>query len=70
MSNIDTAYLPGAASLLEQLDKRVMVILRDGRHLVGILRNFDHFLNITLEDSVERVLFQGISGSPFVYYDC
>ena len=28
-------YLPGAASLLEQLDKRTMIVLRDGRHLVG-----------------------------------
>lgn len=37
------SYLPGAASMLEQLDKRILIILNDGRHLVGILRSFDHF---------------------------
>ncbi len=26
-------FLPGAASLVEQLDKRLLVILRDSRHL-------------------------------------
>ena len=37
------SYFPGAASLLEQLDKKVLIVLFDGRHLVGILRSFDHF---------------------------
>ena len=53
------SYLPGAASLLEQLDKRVMIILRDGRHLVGKLRSFDHFMNLILEETCERVLLTG-----------
>ena len=26
-------FLPGAASLVEQLDKRLLVVLRDSRHL-------------------------------------
>jgi U6 snRNA-associated Sm-like protein LSm1 len=52
-------YLPGAASLLEQLDKPVMIILRDGRHLVGTLRSFDQFLNLIVEDTCERVLLKG-----------
>ncbi len=30
------AFLPGSASLVEQLDRRIMVVLRDGRHLVGV----------------------------------
>lgn len=29
-------YLPGSSSLVEELDKQVLVILRDGRHLVGV----------------------------------
>ncbi len=33
-------YLPGTASLLEELDKRLMVLLRDGRTLIGYLRYF------------------------------
>lgn len=53
-------YLPGAASLLEQLDKRILIILRDGRHLVGVLRSFDQFLNLVIEDTSERILMTGI----------
>ena len=49
-------YLPGAAALLEQLDKQVLIILRDGRHLVGRLRSFDQFLNLVLDDTCERVI--------------
>ena len=29
-------FLPGVASLVEDLDKRVLVTLRDGRHFVGM----------------------------------
>ena len=52
-------YLPGAASLLEQLDKKIMIILRDGKHLVGKLRSFDHFMNLILEDTFERLIHSG-----------
>ena len=31
-------YLPGAISLLDQLDKKLLVVLRDGRTLIGYLR--------------------------------
>jgi U6 snRNA-associated Sm-like protein LSm1 len=51
--------LPGAASLIEEIDKRVLIILRDGRHLVGTLRSFDHFMNLVLENTFERVLLKG-----------
>ncbi len=30
------AYLPGSSSLVEELDTRIMIVLRDGRHLVGV----------------------------------
>lgn len=29
-------YLPGSSSLVEELDKRVLIVLRDGRHLIGV----------------------------------
>jgi hypothetical protein len=29
-------YLPGSSSLVEELDQRVLIVLRDGRHLVGV----------------------------------
>jgi hypothetical protein len=30
------AYLPGSASLVEELDQELLMILRDGRHVVGV----------------------------------
>ncbi|ETW02170.1 hypothetical protein H310_05739 [Aphanomyces invadans] len=45
---------PGVSSLVEQLDKQLLVVLRDGRHLVGMLRSFDQFSNIVLEGTCER----------------
>lgn len=47
-------FLPGSASLIEQLDTRVLIVLREGRHLVGVLRSVDQFSNIVLEDTYER----------------
>jgi len=38
------------------LDKRLLVVLRDGRHYIGLLRSFDQFSNIVLEETVERVV--------------
>ena len=32
----------------------MLVVLRDGRHLVGTLRTFDQFANMVLEDTSER----------------
>ncbi|KRY65359.1 U6 snRNA-associated Sm-like protein LSm1 [Trichinella pseudospiralis] len=46
----------GAASLLEDLNKKVLVILRDGRNMIGYLRSVDQFANIVLEDTVERIV--------------
>ncbi|KAF5825530.1 hypothetical protein DUNSADRAFT_8964 [Dunaliella salina] len=48
------APLPGTA-LAEELDKQLLVQLRDGRKILGILRSFDQFANLVLEGSVERV---------------
>ncbi|KAH6931937.1 hypothetical protein HPB50_001675 [Hyalomma asiaticum] len=39
-------YLPGTASLLEELDKKLLVFLRDGRTLIGYLRSIDQFANL------------------------
>ncbi|XP_053206418.1 U6 snRNA-associated Sm-like protein LSm1 [Panonychus citri] len=48
-------YLPGTASLLEVLDKKLMVLLRDGRSIIGILRSIDQFANLVLHRSIERI---------------
>jgi U6 snRNA-associated Sm-like protein LSm1 len=43
-------------ALVEDLDKRVLVYLRDGRFFVGYLRSFDQYANLALEDTFERVV--------------
>ena len=35
VAEMSLSYLPGTASLLEELDKKMMVLLRDGRTLIG-----------------------------------
>ncbi|VDO81306.1 unnamed protein product [Haemonchus placei] len=52
--NLPDPYLPGAISLFEQLDKKLVVVLRDGRKLIGYLKSIDQFANLILEDVVER----------------
>ena len=54
-----SVFRPGATSLLDDLDKRLLIILRDGRHLVGTLRSFDQYLNLILEDTCERMIGKG-----------
>lgn len=49
------APAPGLA-LVEELDKRLLVQLRDGRKILGILRSFDQFANLVMEDAVERII--------------
>jgi len=48
------AELLGVASLAEQLDRKLLVQTRDGRTVVGVLRSFDQFSNMVLEQAYER----------------
>src|SRR3989338_5817856 len=41
-------------SLVEEVDKKVLIQLRDGRKVIGKLRSFDQFANIVLQDASER----------------
>ncbi|GIY55518.1 u6 snRNA-associated Sm-like protein LSm1 [Caerostris darwini] len=47
--------IPGAASLLKHLDKRILVWLRDGRLFMGKLRSVDQFNNLIMYEATERV---------------
>ncbi len=47
--------LPGTA-LAEELDQKLLVVLRDGRKLLGVLRSFDQFANLVMEGAVERII--------------
>jgi len=44
-----------AAQLLDLTDKKLMLSLRDGRKLIGILRSWDQFANLALQSTTERI---------------
>lgn len=45
-----------STSLASYLDRKLLVLLRDGRKLLGVLRSFDQFANAVLEGACERVI--------------
>ncbi|BCR88372.1 U6 snRNA-associated Sm-like protein LSm1 [Aspergillus chevalieri] len=49
-----------AAQLLDLTDKKLVLVLRDGRKLVGVLRSWDQFANLVLQDTVERIYAGGL----------
>ncbi|CAF9926995.1 MAG: SM-like, degradation of cytoplasmic mRNAs and positively regulates transcription initiation [Heterodermia speciosa] len=44
-----------AAQLLDLTDKKLLLVLRDGRKLIGVLRSWDQFANLMLQETVERI---------------
>lgn len=46
--------VPGVNNYTSLLEKRLLVLLRDGRKLYGILRSYDQFGSLVLEDVIER----------------
>ncbi|KAI0439770.1 hypothetical protein F4803DRAFT_529820 [Xylaria telfairii] len=44
-----------AAQLLDLTDKKLLLVLRDGRKLIGILRSWDQFANLVLQSTIERI---------------
>ncbi|KAK7806115.1 hypothetical protein U0070_008426 [Myodes glareolus] len=48
-------YMPWTASLIEDIDKKHLVLLRDGRTLIGFLRSIDQFANLVLHQTIERI---------------
>ncbi|KAF7124462.1 hypothetical protein RHSIM_Rhsim12G0211200 [Rhododendron simsii] len=44
------------ASLCTFFAEKLLILLRDGRKLLGILRSFDQFANAVLEGACERVI--------------
>ncbi|XP_044471247.1 sm-like protein LSM1B [Mangifera indica] len=45
-----------STSLATYLDKKILVLLRDGRKLLGLLRSFDQFANVVLEGACDRTI--------------
>ncbi len=54
-SDITMESLPGTASLVAEIDKKTLVVLRDGRTLIGFLRSIDQFANLVLHRTIERI---------------
>ncbi|KAF7376554.1 U6 snRNA-associated Sm-like protein LSm1 [Mycena sanguinolenta] len=44
-----------SAAMVDLVDKKVLVILQDGRNLRGVLRAYDEFAHFVLEDAVEYI---------------
>ncbi|KAH8153894.1 uncharacterized protein LAJ45_01661 [Morchella importuna] len=44
-----------SAQLLDLTDKKLLVALRDGRKLIGVLRSWDQVSNLVLQSTVERL---------------
>ncbi|KAK4395051.1 Sm-like protein LSM1B [Sesamum angolense] len=53
-AGLEDVYL--STSLASYLDRKLLVLLRDGRKLLGTLRSFDQFANAVLEGACERVI--------------
>ncbi|XP_074294823.1 sm-like protein LSM1B [Silene latifolia] len=45
-----------STSLASYLDRKILVLLRDGKKLLGTLCSFDQFANAVLEGACERVI--------------
>jgi len=58
------------ASLQGYVDRRVLLILQDGRSIVGIMAGFDQKSNVVLSDSKERVysMDEGVEEIPLGLY--
>ncbi|CAA7264397.1 unnamed protein product [Cyclocybe aegerita] len=58
------------STLQGYVDRRVLLILQDGRAIVGVLAGFDQKSNIVLSDSKERVYStdEGVEEIPLGLY--
>jgi len=63
----DTKSLPGWASSFDDLlDKRVVALLIDGRKIVGVLRSYDQFANIMMDEAYERHITDSFFADVFL----
>ncbi|KAJ5907700.1 Ribonucleoprotein LSM domain eukaryotic/archaea-type [Penicillium taxi] len=44
-----------AAQLLDMTDKKLLLVMRDGRKFFGVLRSWDQFANLVFQDTIERI---------------
>ncbi|EJC99320.1 Sm-like ribonucleo protein [Fomitiporia mediterranea MF3/22] len=58
------------SSLAGYVDRRVLLVLQDGRTIVGVLAGFDQRSDIVLSDCVERIysMEEGVEEVPLGLY--
>ncbi|KAJ7666146.1 hypothetical protein DFH06DRAFT_268041 [Mycena polygramma] len=58
------------SSLQGYVDRRVLLILQDGRVIVGVMAGFDQKSNVVLSDSKERIysIDAGVEEAPLGLY--
>lgn len=47
--------MENTAHLLNEVDKKLMILLRDGRTLIGYLRSVDQFANLVIHKSIGEI---------------
>ncbi|KAH3687883.1 hypothetical protein WICPIJ_001136 [Wickerhamomyces pijperi] len=59
-SNVQELYLESfsfttAAAIIGYVDRKICATLTDGRHLFGVLRTFDQYGSVVIQDTTERI---------------
>jgi len=55
-NDLADVFFGGVTSLAEHLDRNIMLVLRDGRVLIGTLSSYDQYGSIVLSNSKERLV--------------
>ncbi|KAM0686999.1 hypothetical protein COBT_001769 [Conglomerata obtusa] len=55
-------FVIGSKDLETYLDKKVIILMWDGKYLTGTFRSYDQFNSVTLENTKERLFCDGLYG--------
>ncbi|CCK72340.1 Lsm1p KNAG_0J02610 [Huiozyma naganishii CBS 8797] len=56
---LDQYNFTTTAAIVSSVDRKIFVLLRDGKLLFGVLRTFDQYANLLLQHCVERIYLEG-----------
>lgn len=56
---LDQYNFTTTAAIVGSVDRKIFVLLRDGRMFFGVLRTFDQYANLILQHTVERIYIEG-----------
>ncbi|KAI4181571.1 MAG: hypothetical protein LQ346_006739 [Caloplaca aetnensis] len=48
------------ARIIVRMIEKLVLVLRDGKKLIGVLRSWDQFANLVLQDTIERVFVEDV----------